>query len=468
MSESIQPVPSPERRAPVLLGLGVPALIALLALWQWWRVATDQAMGDVLPAAHRSTHAEWAGGLAWLPPLTLLLGVAAIGVFLLALWGLRRATRQALHSRARLLQAFDAGRCWLPVFLLVQTSLVFFGLIGLSSFEALRLVDAGDLGRGPLRAIGVLALCALALLWMWLLIVRDMLRLSLRRTQPEPIRIMGQALTRDAAPALWRYVERLAGQLATRPPDAVLVGLNEGFFVTEHPVALVSGKPVPPGRVLYLPLPYVAFMARDEVSAVIGHELAHFHGEDTEYSLRFAPVYRAAVDSILAITNEHDDNDGGWRELLSRPATRFGKWFLSEFDHAVQHWSRQRELAADAFGTRVAGRQAVASALLRISALHAVVEAALQHNREAPPGRHEGVLTLVRRWVAEHGPDDPATHLGERQAHPLDTHPPLAQRLQALGVAIDAHLLQRALDRNESGLLAELGLEAAPGNAAAP
>lgn len=354
------------------------------------------------------------------------------------------------------------------MFMLVQTTLLFTGLIGLLTFETLRAINSGGFDGVGMKMIMLMGLCVLGLLWLLVTILRDMLRFATRKPQPEPIVIMGQQLARSTAPTLWRYVEGLAAQLEAKPPDAVVVGLNEGFFVTEHPVALFNGQHVPPGRVLYLPLPYVAFMTRDQVSAVIAHELGHFTGEDTVYSLRFAPVYRSAVDSILAITNEHDENDDGWRELLSRPATGFGKWFLSEFDHVVQHWSRQRELAADAFGGRIAGTEAIATALLRITALHDTVETALQMNRDAPPERREGVLALVRRMVAERGLDDPGKHLDDRQAHPLDTHPPLAQRLQALDVAIDARLLQAALDRRESGLLAELGLEGARETPAQP
>ena len=52
---------------------------------------------------------------------------------------------------------------------------------------------------------------------------------------------------------------------------------------------------------------------------------------------------------------------------------------------------------------------------------------------------------MVRRLVAEHGLDDPQERLQDQQAHPLDTHPPLKQRLDALGVAITPELPARAI-----------------------
>lgn len=127
----------------------------------------------------------------------------------------------------------------------------------------------------------------------------------------------------------------------------------------------------------------------------------------------------------------------------------------------MHHWSRERELAADAFGSRIAGTESSALALLRISGLHRIVDAALAHNQQAPAEERGGVLKMVRRLVAEHGLDDPQERLQDQQAHPLDTHPPLKQRLDALGVAITPELLARARDPRDAALLVELGLESA-------
>ena len=88
----------------------------------------------------------------------------------------------------------------------------------------------------------------------------------------------------------------------------------------------------------------------------------------------------------------------------------------------MHHWSRERELAADAFGSRIAGTESSALALLRISGLHRIVDAALAHNRQAPAEERGGVLKMVRRLVAEHGLDDPQERLQDQQAHPLDSH----------------------------------------------
>lgn len=71
-------------------------------------------------------------------------------------------------------------------------------------------------------------------------------------------------------------------------------------------------------------------------------------------------------------------------------------------------------------------------------------------------------LSMVRRLVAERGLADPREHLEDRQAHPLDAHPSLRQRLDALGVAITSDLVARTRDTRDAHLLVELGLESAP------
>lgn len=433
------------------VGLGVPLAIALIAAWQWYRAAhwrLDVASGHD-------------AGL-YLGPLAqgaLLLALIAIANFWLALLGMRRAAARALLSRDALVQAFSRGRRWLPVFMVVQTLLVFGGLIGLLLFEAGRAIDQNYLTGNAMKLVMFAGLVVLVLLWYGARIIWDTLRAALRRHVVEPIEIIGQSLSPAQAPQLWAFVQDIAQRTEARAPDSVVVGLNEGFFVTEHAVQLANGQRVPAGRVLYLPLPYMSFMERPEVAAVVAHELGHFTGDDTRYGLQFSPIYRSLLNSILAVTNEHDADDDGWRAWATAPASLYGKWFLHSFDEAVHHWSRDRELAADAFSSRIAGTEPAAMALLRSAVLHEIVEEALTHNQQAPPHLREGVLAMVRRLVAERGLGDPRNHLDNQQSHPLDTHPTLKQRLDALGVAITPELLVRTRDRRQSGLLAELGLE---------
>jgi len=452
----------PSSRIPlaVPVGLGVPLAIALIALWQWHRAGGWLATPAAQLPAHTRDGSQMLDAVA---PTSLLLGVLATVTFCAALLAMRRAAAQAMRSRDALLAAFDTGRRWLPVFMVLQTLLVFAGLVGLLAFELVHAIGSPEQYRsnGTMKLVIFGGFVALALVWYGAKIVWDTIRFARREQTPEPIEIMGRSVSATQAPALWNFVRDVAQRTGARLPDSVVVGLNEGFFVTEHAVALANGQRVPDGRVLYLPLPYMAFLDRAQVAAVVAHELGHFTGEDTAYGLRFAPIYRTLTGSILAITNEHDANDDGWRAWATAPASLYGKGFLHSFDAAVHHWSRERELAADAFGSRIAGTEPAALALLRSAVLQPLVDEALTRNREASAERREGVLPMVRRLVAERGLADPREHLEDRQTHPLDTHPSLRQRLDALGVAITPELVARTRDTREAHLLVELGLESA-------
>jgi len=366
-----------------------------------------------------------------------------------------RMSRQAMRSRDSLLVAFLRGKRLLPVFMVVMVVLLFGAAITLTSVELIPLF----LQRQHVITEKMLfsALASAILLSYIIKIFIDVIRATRRPLAGEPLRVMGQIVTRAQTPALWSFVGQVAQRVHADMPDFIVVGLNEGFFVTEHAVRLVNGTDVPRGRILYLPLPYMAFLNSSEVAAVIGHELGHFMGEDTVYSQRFAPVYADAIRNLHAVAGSED----GWRVLLTRPATVFGEMFLDSFHGAVRFWSRTRELAADAIGAQGAGgAKAVATSLLRIIALEPHVTEALTDHWDTAEVVAGGVLGHVRQLVAAKGMVDASKHMEKRQPHPFDTHPEPAARLEALGLPFTDELLRRAMDPSGSRLLEELGLEA--------
>ncbi|SBV90507.1 putative Peptidase, M48 family [uncultured delta proteobacterium] len=395
------------------------------------------------------------------PPLAVgavlsgLIG-AVIGIF--GLFTVRRAGKRALRSRDALLQGFQDGLRKLPWLLGAMGLFIALAIALAGAFELVHFADGGIHGRGAVKllAFGVMAIGAL--LYFCGKLVWSIYTTSKAVFERDPLRLMGKSVTREEAPLVWDFVKSIAGRAGAAMPETIILGLDEGFFVTEHPMALMSGAPVPAGRVLYLALPYMAYMTRHETEAVIGHELGHFTGADTEYSLRFAPIYATAVNNLRAVDAAADD-DGGFVGMVAKPAMMFGIYYLDSFDLAVQHWSREREFAADATGAHIAGNEAVALSLLRISVLAPHVHQALGECW-ARGGRLEGgVLNRVRALVREHGLGDPAEHLEEKQAHPTDSHPATSQRLEAVNIPVTPELLARARNAQESTLLGELGLE---------
>ena len=365
---------------------------------------------------------------------------------------------KAMQSREQLLATFQKGRKLLPTYMVVMVLLLFGAAIPLLVYEMMPILRHRNYSKGDMKLMFILGGLALFLLYSGCKVLVDVWKASRKPLENEPIDVMGQTVSRQQAPELWAFVDSVAAKTGAGLPDTLVVGLNEGFFVTEHPVQLASGALLPQGRVLYLPLPYLAFLNAGEVAAVIGHELGHFIGEDTLYSQRFSPIYSATIHHLVAISGG-ERYEESWMDILRRPATLFGEMFLDSFHEAVRYWSRKRELAADGVGAQVVSPQAVASSLLRISALAPLVEEALQANWDRGETVEGGVLGHVRQLVAAKGMTDPSEHLDQRQAHPTDTHPELAERLAALGVPVSPELLARAMDAQGSPLLQEFGLE---------
>lgn len=393
---------------------------------------------------------------AWLARLTAACAAAAAILGALVLLHIRRMGSQALKSRAKLLREFQVGQKFLPWFLTLFAILLFTAAVCGLGYEVVRYAASGELSKNDMKLVGAGGIFVLLLAGMGVRVVWNLLRASRAVFKQGTLTIMGRAVSEQEAPHVWSFVRDLAGRVRAEVPDTIVVGLNECFFVTEGPVELSSGVALPRGRVLYLPLPYMAFMSRQEVAAVIGHELAHFTGDDTEYSQKFSPIYSTAVNNLVAVHQASGDEFGHW---LARPVMMLGEFFLRSFNEAVQYWSRQRELAADQMGARVASREAAALALIRVSVIAPRINEALR-NCWREGGHGEGVLTETRRIVAEKGLGDPREHLEDAQAHPTDSHPTTRQRIEALGVQITQPLLDHCADPRGNELLIDLGLEA--------
>lgn len=155
-------------------------------------------------------------------------------------------------------------------------------------------------------------------------------------------------------------------------PDTIIVGLGEGFFVTESQLRLWPEDRLVTGRSLYLPAAYLDLLDQAEIAAIIGHELAHFSGEDTTYSQQFTPIYAGLWRALAALGRA----DGG--RFVLYPAVKLGFHAMQRFDHAVAHWSRLREFDADRSGSLLATPADAASALIRTGIIAPAVAYVLQ------------------------------------------------------------------------------------------
>jgi Zn-dependent protease with chaperone function len=245
----------------------------------------------------------------------------------------------------------------------------------------------------------------------------------------------GQVVAAREEPALWALIRDVAARVGTDPPDQIIVGLAPQFFVTEVEVVTPAG-PLR-GRTLYCSLALLRILSVDELRAVVGHELAHFHGADTTFSSRIYPTYHATEAAIRTLIVQ---GGRGIRQAITRPAILALASFAEAMGEAERAFSRDRELAADAVGAAVTSAAAMASALAKVDAYNdvwlEVRTLVAASNASGPPVSNIAATfaDVVRRRAAEAAL---ALPLESHVTHPTDTHPPTAMRLSALGIAVE-------------------------------
>lgn len=284
--------------------------------------------------------------------------------------------------------------------------------------------------------------------------------------------VIGRVIRRSPDSRLWAFVEELAEKIGTHKPVNVVVGLSPEFFVTEADVRCLDGGLT--GRTLYLSAPLCRILTKQELAAVVSHELGHFRGEDTAFTLHFYPIYRQAGDALRGVHGTADKMIktvaripiaafkliGIAASLSLYPAMYMMRFFLDCFALAESSVSRSRELTADAVAAEAAGARNLASALIKVTAFSAVwhhVSASMQESIQQ--GYFEsGSQRLDARaffsnasevfavTVASTADASDLNGLDTRvMAHPVDSHPPLGIRLLALKQPLESVGVQ-ALD----------------------
>ncbi len=259
--------------------------------------------------------------------------------------------------------------------------------------------------------------------------------------------VEGELLSRQDAPQLWHDLDQLSAQMGIDPPDQVVAGIDDNFFVTQMPIT-VQGQDEQPrtyrGRTLYVSLSLLKRLQAREAEAVLLHELAHFSGNDTLYTQKIAPLL-ARYNHYLA---------GLYNGVVARPVFYCANLFRALYEISLGKLSRQREFRADRLAAEKSSPQDMAHALLRITAYSQYRNAIEQELFEAQQ-EHQQVNIAERietGWNKFASAFVETRNVGElATAHPFDSHPPLAQRLAALGYTATADTMRDALGSDELG-----------------
>ena len=254
--------------------------------------------------------------------------------------------------------------------------------------------------------------------------------------------VEGHVIPQSHEMPLWDELQAICTRAGTAPPDQVIAGIDDNFFVTEHPVTV--GDQTYHGRSLFVSLPLLKQLDGNEADAVLAHEMAHFSGNDTLYSRRIGPLL-TKYDHYLAALHEG---------FITLPMFFFMQGFRAVFQLSLGRLSRQREFRADRLALEATSPQSIAGALLRIAAYstyRGTVEESLFKQEQALE------TAEISRQVESGFPGYAAGFLatGEigsmQTAHPFDSHPPLAARLEPSGLSLDSPETARLLERPGDG-----------------
>jgi Zn-dependent protease with chaperone function len=249
--------------------------------------------------------------------------------------------------------------------------------------------------------------------------------LAIFKKPDDTLTVEGEVITRAASPALWARVDALCRRLGTQPATHIVGGIDDNFFVTEHPVHL-NGQ-VLTGRILFVSLSLLKRLDKSEADAVLAHEMAHFSGGDTEYSKRTSPLLSRFRTYLGAL------HEGG----LSWPVFNFMLLYWTLVQLALSTSSRAREFRADRLAAEATSPASMAGALCRVAAYSSYrgrVEASLFNRNTGHDSLDIGSRVAAGFMEYARGPHLASDLSAASFPHPFDSHPPLGARMSALGV----------------------------------
>ncbi|MBK6812319.1 MAG: M48 family metalloprotease [Sandaracinaceae bacterium] len=177
-------------------------------------------------------------------------------------------------------------------------------------------------------------------------------------------------------------------------------------------------------------LPLLDTMTRAEASAVLAHEMAHFAGGDTEHS-RKRGLLLSRFDQYIAALFEG---------VLSIPIGIFMGAFRDLVGLAVAQKQREDEFRADRVAAEHTSAEGIGHALMRLAA-YSQYRSRVEDNLFSATGMHAD-LGIAQRVATGFLPFVQTSEFrsaidGLTVPHPYDSHPPLQERLAAVGVPTD-------------------------------
>lgn len=261
--------------------------------------------------------------------------------------------------------------------------------------------------------------------------------------------VIGYSVTQEEQPLLWKFVKELSDKIKTDMPDNIILGLGCEYYVTQSSVVCISGNCV--GKTLFISITLLNKISQNELKSIIAHELSHFKGNDTLYTLHFYPAWKRlnvclnglkAMDSIQAI-----------------PYVALLDFFIELFKVVEAKFDREREKIADLSSAKITSGRDLALALAKLY-LYSSYWEFIEENRVAliNDGKifhnEDAVFESITKDLLEET-DVIAVINSRNMSHPTDTHPTFLQRLNYLKID-PAAITAKALEIKEADRASKL------------
>ena len=360
------------------------------------------------------------GAIVLLRDASLWAGIVSFGLMILyGAAALMAGTSRALNA-ALFPNLIPLSQIAIAAIVLVQGAILTFGIYHGESYAF------GMANEVLIAVIGAGALVASFAL----------LRATFSLNRSKFLSVIGKQISRSEEPKIWELIDWIARKLGSRPPDNLIVGLEPKFYATAASIHLANEDKKLKGETIYLSLPLMRLFDVEELCAVIGHELSHFCGSDTAYSLKFAPAYARLSRSINTLANEEQ----GISRIVKLPVLAILSLMFELFSRNQRRISQERELLADEAGVSVSSTEALSVALGKV-AVYAPIWSMVQHDNinRLNAGKISDNLSRVYEDIARY--DVSHTGIAEvmeailstKIAHPTDTHPTISRRFASIG-----------------------------------
>jgi Zn-dependent protease with chaperone function len=263
--------------------------------------------------------------------------------------------------------------------------------------------------------------------WAFVVLIYVVVRAMWVRLDPP----QGRPLTPADCPELFELIENLRARSGAPRLDQVLLTGDFNAAIVQHPRFGIFGGT---RNYLMLGLPLLQSLSQLEFEAVVAHEFGHLSGEHGRFG---AWIYRlrAGWARLLNALQAHKY----WGAVLF---TRFFNWYAPLFGAYSFVQARQQEYEADRMSVAAVGREATASALLRVNTqgefLAETFWPSIFKRADADPTPTLSPFSMLGPSLRLRDPGvvpdrSLAKVLAQRTGY-SDTHPCLADRLKAIGV----------------------------------